>query len=115
MNFRRILSPIPLEALIWFTALCWFAMSEPGAGSSRTLCLFRNLGIENCPGCGLGSSVSYALHGQFYSSLHAHILGMPAVLILLSRIGSLLKGYLSKFSWRTSSQTKESVWPTSCS
>jgi TM2 domain-containing membrane protein YozV len=54
-----------------------------------SLCPLKNIGI-NCPGCGLGRSISYALHGNFKQSLNTHPVGIPAIVILVHRILSLI-------------------------
>jgi hypothetical protein len=54
------------------------------------------MGFKYCPGCGLGHSISYFLHGEVTRSLQTHPLGIIATVILVSRIFSLLKGALVK-------------------
>ncbi len=49
------------------------------------------MGISWCPGCGLGHSIAFLLHGNIYNSLHAHWLGIPALLIILYRIANLIR------------------------
>jgi hypothetical protein len=85
----RILFSAGVEPAFWLAALVWLALIDPG-GSHFTLCPLANLGITWCPGCGLGHAVSYALHGEFGNSLHAHLLGIPTVLMLLTRIATLM-------------------------
>jgi len=88
---RTAFSAIGFEPIIWLGALLWLGFSEPQSHSDFTLCPLRNIGISGCPGCGLGRSVSYALHGHFSESFQMHFAGMPAVLILLFRVFSLFK------------------------
>lgn len=78
------------EPFIWLCALLWLALWNPASGSDFTLCPLKNIGFEHCPGCGLGRSVSYFLHGDVASSMKSHVLGIPATLILMFRIVSLL-------------------------
>jgi|AntRauTorckE6833_2_1112554.scaffolds.fasta_scaffold07284_6 hypothetical protein len=54
--------------------------------SGISLCFFDFIGIEFCPGEGLGRSISYTMKGDFSSALNAHLAGPAAVGILLSRI-----------------------------
>lgn len=68
------------EQLTWLTALGCLYFMEPGGPS---LCLFKAVGLAHCPGCGIGSSIHYALHGQVASSFEAHWLGVPAAVLLL--------------------------------
>jgi hypothetical protein len=85
----RIFLSAGVEPAFWLAALVWLALIDP-AGPHFTLCPLTNLGVTWCPGCGLGHAVSYALHGEFSNSLHAHFLGIPAVLVLLTRIATLM-------------------------
>lgn len=68
------------EVIIWNGALILLGIMNPTSNTS--LCILKNLGITWCPGCGLGHSIHYALHFEFEKSLHEHILGIPATLIL---------------------------------
>ena len=77
-----------LELLFWVTAigLLYFMDTDP---SQPSLCVFRLIGFNSCPGCGLGHSIHYALHLSFAQSIHEHLLGIPAILIILFRIKQL--------------------------
>jgi len=81
---------IPREAVIWITALVWLAMITPGA-SHFSICPIHLLGLSYCPGCGLGLSVSYLLHGQLAQSFEAHPLGTIALAVLVYRIITLIR------------------------
>jgi hypothetical protein len=72
------------EGFVWLTALILLALMNP-ASTQPSLCLLHHLGIDSCSGCGLGHSVSAAFHGNFYSSLKQHPLGIAAILLLLMR------------------------------
>jgi hypothetical protein len=85
--YRRI---FPLEAFIWIAALVILACSDPASSSNFSLCPLKNLGYAHCPGCNIGHSIAFLLHGQVQQSIITHWLGIPAVLILTSRIISLL-------------------------
>ena len=87
---RRYLTIIPLEALIWLAGLAYLAMLNPYADSHMSICAFRALGIDWCPGCGLGRSIAFLFHGDVSRSLDAHPLGIPALAILSVRIITLL-------------------------
>lgn len=56
----------------------------------QSFCLLEYAGYDFCPGDGLGHSISFFFRGEFQNSLHAHFMGMPAVLILSMRILFLL-------------------------
>jgi len=85
-----MISKFPLELVIWLTALILLGLSSPGA-HHYTLCLFSNLGLSWCPGCGLGRSLSSLLHFDFMLSFQQHWFGIPAFFILLNRIFQLLQ------------------------
>ena len=81
---------VPLEAYIWTVGLGALACTDPTAESVIEGCLSRLLFDMPCPGCGLGHAVSYLFRGEVVSSLQAHPLGLPAVLILVGRTGRLV-------------------------
>ncbi|RMH82168.1 MAG: DUF2752 domain-containing protein [Calditrichaeota bacterium] len=70
--------------------LAALAFLDPTGESHFSLCLFKHLGIEVCPGCGLGHAIAYLYRGEIAASFQAHPLGIPAVGILLSRIVTLI-------------------------
>lgn len=77
--------PKYLEQVIWTFALTVvFFMDVSSSGTS--LCVFKFLGINSCPGCGLGHSVYYALHLDFYSSFQHHAMGPLVTLAILNQI-----------------------------
>jgi hypothetical protein len=78
------------EAIIWIVALILLAFAPIHHGH-YSLCLFKNLGFDFCPGCGLGHSITYLFHGKIEASFYAHPFGIPAVIILIYRIFSILK------------------------
>lgn len=78
-----------MELLAWITALLSLALMNTTT-AEPSLCVFRFAGFDHCPGCGLGSSIQYAIHLQLFQSFNAHPFGVPAVGILLYRIKQLL-------------------------
>lgn len=78
------------EALIWLLALVFLAMYSPEESQHFTVCPLALAGFESCPGCGLGRSVSYLLHGNLQASIQMHWLGIPATLLLAWRIISVI-------------------------
>lgn len=92
-NYLRI---VGLEALIWISALLYLAFFNDPFHQHFTVCPLSNAGFEYCPGCGLGNSISLLLNGYFVESFNAHILGFPAVIIILYRIFSLIKFNMKK-------------------
>ncbi len=76
---------INLEAFIWLMALLLLAFMDPN-NTQSSLCLIHHIGIDQCPGCGLGHSISAAFHGQIAESFNRHPLGMAATVLLIIRI-----------------------------
>jgi hypothetical protein len=74
------------ELLFWKAAIIALAITDPALPSHYTLCPFKLMGITWCPGCGLGHSIAYLLHGDIKSSFDSHWIGVPALIIILYRI-----------------------------
>lgn len=68
------------------------------AGSGQSFCLLKRMDITWCPGCGLGHSINYLLHGQWRASLESHPLGAFATAVLVYRIWQLGRQQLQTFS-----------------
>ena len=82
------LKNLNIEALIWILALIYLFFVNTELHYS--FCLFKNLGIDFCPGCGLGRSIHYLMHFELMKSINTHPLGIFAFVILLHRIITLL-------------------------
>lgn len=83
------LGRIPWELIFWVMGLFLLAIAEPqGHGQVQhfTFCPLANLGLDWCPGCGLGRAVTQLFHGHLKESFHQHWLGLPAVVIIGLRI-----------------------------
>lgn len=78
------ISPFLAEALVWVFALVYLAVLP--FENLPSFCIFKMMGFSRCPGCGLGHAIHYALVGDFIGSLKAHILGVPALLLIVWRI-----------------------------
>lgn len=76
--------------LVFLLAACLLLYFMQTGETGASLCLFSRIGISWCPGCGLGHSIHYALHAQFEASLNHHILGIPAILVILNRVRQLV-------------------------
>ncbi|WP_218625333.1 DUF2752 domain-containing protein [Mucilaginibacter sp. dw_454] len=74
------------ELLFWIAAIVALAATNPSAASQYTLCPLKLMGVTWCPGCGIGHSISWLLHGNLIKSWHAHWFGVPALLIISYRI-----------------------------
>jgi len=90
-TIKKIKQFIPIEAIMWIVILVALMFNDPYDTGAVSLCPFHNMGLNFCPGCGLGTSISLAFRGQLEASLNAHPLGIIAILILTSRIYTLIK------------------------
>lgn len=91
----KIWSLIGFEAMVWILGLFYLAFINSPDKTHFTICPLANLGIDFCPGCGLGNSISYLVRGEFNSSFHSHPLGIFALIIITFRIILIIK-----FNWR---------------
>jgi hypothetical protein len=88
---KKLLYKIEWEALMWLTALIYLFLINPYEAQHLTFCPYKNIGIEFCPGCGIGKSISLLYHFDFINSFHTHPLGIFALVILVYRIFHLIK------------------------
>ena len=79
------------ELTFWIVALILLATLNPSQKDSFTLCLSGLIGIDHCPGCGLGKSISFLLQGKPTASFEMHPLGIFALPVILHRIYVLAK------------------------
>lgn len=90
----KIIKRLPFELLFWITALLLLGTAELDKHSAEahfTLCPLANMGFTWCPGCGIGKSIGHLLQGNIQESLNEHWFGIPALLIIVSRIVVLIK------------------------
>ncbi|MEO1218167.1 MAG: DUF2752 domain-containing protein [Bacteroidota bacterium] len=73
------------EPAFWIAGLSCLAFSNPEE-EHMSLCVFKNLGWENCWGCGIGHSISYIFRGDLSASFEEHIFGIPVFIILIVHI-----------------------------
>lgn len=85
----------PVELLFWASGLLYLACINPADDGLPALCIIKAVTGWECPGCGLGSSIAYLLHGRVESAIVRHPLGLLAVPVILYRICTLLKQTLS--------------------
>jgi hypothetical protein len=85
-DIKQILKKINLEAVLWIFALLYLLLINPYEVQRFTLCPFHNLGIEQCPGCGIGRSISFLYQGDIARSIETHPLGIAALLLITLRI-----------------------------
>jgi hypothetical protein len=87
----KLIRTLNVEACFWIGGLCYLALIDPATGGHLNLCLHKWLGFDWCPGCGLGTSISYMLHGNLTGSFEAHPLGGIALVVITVRLIALLK------------------------
>jgi hypothetical protein len=80
-----------LEAWFWILALVSLALSTPTHETHFSFCIFKMMGIDFCPGCGLGHSIIFLFHGDFIDSWNTHPLAILAVAVLIHRIFVILR------------------------
>jgi len=80
-----MLKILPLELFFWLGALLFLALTRSGS-VHYSLCPIDNMGMNWCPGCGLGRSIRYFFQGEFQASFSQHWFGIPAALILIYRV-----------------------------
>ena len=76
------------ELIVWISAviILFFLPETPG----QSLCIFKAIGFNSCLGCGIGTSMHYALHLEFTQSFFDHPFGIFGVLIIFMRIIKLI-------------------------
>lgn len=85
------LKMLGFEGFVWISALAYLGFFYNPVEAHFTICPLSNFGFDDCPGCGLGRSISLLFSGHFKESFNTHILGIPAVLILIYRIIKIVK------------------------
>ena len=102
----RVLFRQYFELTFWISALTLLAVMRPDTDAHYSFCIFKMLGFNFCPGCGLGHSISYLFHGNLRASFSSHPLGIFAVIIIVSRIYTLLRLHLFSKTIKTNYGTK---------
>lgn len=80
-----------LEAIMWIFALVYLMFINPYELDHFSFCVFNLIGIDFCPGCGIGRSISLIYHGDILGSLKMHPLGIFALTVIFYRIVTLLQ------------------------
>lgn len=96
LNIKHFIRTANPEVFIWLFALILLTFLPVNTSSHFTICPVANLGIDWCPGCGLGRSISLFFRGDLVNSFNAHPLGIPAVIILSGRVISLIKNSITR-------------------
>jgi hypothetical protein len=87
---------VGLEGFIWIVAIVYLAFFNNPFQSHFTICPLSNAGFEHCPGCGLGNSISFLFNGNFSESFKTHLLAIPAIVIIVYRIYTIIKFNLNR-------------------
>ncbi len=88
-TYRKLQRP-ETEAVLWIAGLIYLFIINPYEAQHYTFCAFKLVGIDDCPGCGLGNSISMILHGDLTSPFSSHPLGIFALTVIVFRIFTLL-------------------------
>ena len=59
-------------------------------GHHFSLCILENIGVDWCPGCGLGRAMALLLKGEFSASWDKHPLAAFAFVVIVSRIFKII-------------------------
>ncbi|TNE26731.1 MAG: DUF2752 domain-containing protein [Bacteroidetes bacterium] len=94
---------LPKTREFWFWLVALVALAIFPFGGEESLCVLSAVGIESCPGCGLGTAIHYLFHLDVSSSWKAHPMAIPVVFGLLFRIVQL---YLSTITYHHESNPK---------
>lgn len=79
------------EITVFSVGLLLMVFMDPTTGYRSSWCLYEIVGVNFCPGEGLGHSIAYIFRGQFYNAMQANVLGPFAIIVLFSRVGFLLR------------------------
>jgi hypothetical protein len=94
MKYFRLIN---IELLFWLGGLLYLSAIDPTTSSHLSICPLKNIGLDFCPGCGLGQSISYFIHGFVKESWQCHPLGIPALVVIFWRIVQLTRFSISKY------------------
>jgi hypothetical protein len=92
---RRVYSSVKkikshIEWVIFSIGIILMATMDP-LNTGTSFCLFELIGVQYCPGEGLGHSIAWLFRGELRNSIDANLFGIPAVLILSFRILQIWK------------------------
>ncbi len=90
-RIRTVLSKTPLELIFWIGALIGIFLIDPYGAHHFSLCPLDNLGLDWCPGCGLGRAMSLLSKGNIQASWSMHPLAMFAFAVIVFRIFELIR------------------------
>ncbi|MCC5915026.1 MAG: DUF2752 domain-containing protein [Balneolaceae bacterium] len=70
------------------------ALLNPYADTA-SFCIIDRMGFSFCPGTGLGRSIALLFRGELSASVEMNILGVPALVIISSRVVTIWKRNLN--------------------
>lgn len=79
-----------LELIFWIFGLIYLALISPEQ-THLSFCPLNNIGMNWCPGCGLGKSISLIFQFRISDAIQFHPLGIFAISIIAYRIIQLIK------------------------
>jgi hypothetical protein len=97
-KLQKVWLLIGFEAVVWVLGLLFLIFVHIPGETHFTICPLANLGINFCPGCGLGNSISYLFRGEFLFSFQSHPLGIFALIIIVLRIISIIKNNRRRYA-----------------
>jgi hypothetical protein len=97
-KIKKLWSLIGFEASVWILGLAYLLLIHSPGETHFTICPLANLGIDFCPGCGLGNSISYIFKGDFIASFQSHPIGISALLIITLRIITIIKNNRRRYA-----------------
>lgn len=90
---KEFLQRINIEFIFLSAGMIYLIFFIPAVGFS--ICPLKNLGIEICPGCGLGNSISLIAKMEIESAFAINPLGFLALPVIILRIIKLAKNLFS--------------------
>lgn len=92
----------PLTALLLTTLLVFLKPAPQGLGTHQALglppCLFLTLTGLICPSCGLTTSWTHFVHGNFLQAWQSHLLGPPLYILFMLLSAAMLLSYFREGS-----------------
>jgi len=85
------IATLPLELIFWMASIVTILLIDPSKTEHFSICPLSQLGIEWCPGCGLGRAMNLLATGEFKASWSMHPLAILAYGVIFSRIGQLIR------------------------
>lgn len=87
-TFKRLFF-LHFEWVALAAGLILMALLDP-AEPAASFCPIDRIGLQFCPGEGLGKSIAFAFRGDLTASVASHPAGIAAIFIMTGRITSIL-------------------------